>query len=55
MLVNDVVRTLLAVCGQVAIGESIEGQTVMPVDHGAVESQHGETRKTTHIWTPLGC
>ena len=49
MFANNVVRALLPVCGQVAIGQVVAGQTLVSRDSGAFENRQGETWKPTHV------
>ena len=49
MFTNNIVRALLPVCIQVAIGQVVAGQTPMSRDSGAFEIHQGETWKPTHV------
>ena len=46
---NNVVRALFSVGGQVAIGQVVSGQTLVPHDAGAVGNRQGETWKSAHV------
>ena len=46
---NNIVRVLLSVCSQVAIGQVVAGQTLVSRDSGAFENSLGETWKSTHV------
>ena len=46
---NNDVCALLLICGQVAIGKVVAGQTVVPRYSGAFENRQGETWKPTHV------
>ena len=46
---NNVVRVLLSVCGEVAIGQVVAGQTLVSRYSGAFENRQGETWKPTHV------
>ena len=46
---NTIVRALLSVCSQVAIGQVVAGQTLVSRDSGAFENRQGETWKSTHV------
>ena len=46
---NNAVRALLSVGGQVAIGQVVAGQTLVPHDAGAVENRQGETWESAHV------
>ena len=46
---NNIVRALLSVGSQVAIGQVVGGQTLVSRDSGAFENHQGETRKSTHV------
>ena len=46
---NNVVRALLPVGGQVAIGQVVAGQTLVPHDAGAVENRQGEAGESAHV------
>ena len=45
---GDIVRSLLAVGRQVAVGEAIAGQALVAGDPGAFENREREARKPTH-------
>ena len=49
VFVNDVVRALLPVCGQVAIGQVVAGQTLGSRYSCAFENHQGETCRPTHV------
>ena len=44
---NNIVRALLSVCSQVAIGQVVEGQTLLSRDSVAFENRQRETLKST--------
>ena len=46
---NNIVRALLSVCSQVAIGQVVAGLTLVSRDSGAFEDCQGETWKSTHV------
>ena len=46
---NDIVRTLLAVGRQVAVGEMIAGQALVTEDPGAFKNREREARKRAHV------
>ena len=49
MFANNVVRVLLSVCGEVAIGQVVAGQTLVSRYSGAFENRQGETWKPIHV------
>ena len=49
MCVNNVVRALLSVGGQVAIDQVVAGQTLVPHDAGALENRQGGTWESAHV------
>ena len=49
MCANNVVRALLPAGGQLAIGQVVAGQTLVPHDAGAVENRQGETWGSAHV------
>ena len=53
VLADDIVRGLLALGHQVAVGEVVAGQTVVAGDPGAFDNLERETRKPA-LWTSLG-
>ena len=46
---DNVVRALLPVGGQVAIGQVVRGQTLVPHDTSAVEKCQGEQWESAHV------
>ena len=46
---NNVVRALLPVCSQVAVGQVVTGQTLVSRDAGAFENREGDTWKSSHV------
>ena len=44
---NNIVRALLSVCSQVAIGQVVAGQTLLSRDSSAFENRQRETWKST--------
>ena len=46
---NDIVRTLLAVGRQVAVGEMIAGQALVTEDPGAFKTREREALKPAHV------
>ena len=46
---NNVVRALLSVRSQVAVGPVVTGRTLMSHDSGAFENRQKETWKSTHV------
>ena len=53
MFTDDIVRALLAVGRQVAVGEVVAGQALVAGDPGAFENHEREARNPT-MWTSLG-
>ena len=49
MCADNVVRALLPVVGQVAIGQVVTGQTLVSHDASAVENRQGETWESAHV------
>ena len=49
MSTGDIVRALLAVGSQVAVGEVVAGQALVAGDPGALENREREPRKPTHV------
>ena len=49
MFANNIVRALLSVCSQVAIGHVVAGQTLVSRDSGAFENHQREAWKSTHV------
>ena len=49
MFRDDIVRALLAVGRQVAVGEVVEGQVLVAGGPGAFENRGREARKRTHV------
>ena len=49
MFENNIVRALLSVCSQFAIGQVVAGQTLASRYSGAFEHRQGETWKPTHV------
>ena len=46
---DDIVRSLLAVCRQVAVGEVIAGQALVTGDAGVFDNREREAQKPTHV------
>ena len=46
---DDIVRALLTVGRQVAVGEVIVGQALVAEDTGALKNREREGRKPTHV------
>ena len=46
---NNIVRALLSVYSQVAVGQVFAGQTLVSRDSGAFENRQRETWKSTHV------
>ena len=46
---NNVLRALLPIGGQVAIGQVVADQALMSHDVSAVETRHGETWESAHV------
>ena len=53
MCANNVVRALLPVGGQVAIGQVVAGQTLVSHDAGAIENRQSR-RGSLPMWTSFG-
>ena len=49
MFANNIVRALLSVCSQIAVGQGVADQTLVSRDSGAFENRQWETRKSTHV------
>ena len=49
MFANNIIRALLSVCSQVALGQVVVGQTLVSRDSGAFEYRPKETWKSTHV------
>ena len=49
MFANNIVRALLSVCSQVAIGQVVAGQTLVSRDSCVFENRQRETWKSTHV------
>ena len=49
VFMNDIVRTLLAVGRQVAVGEMIAGQALVTEDSGAFKNREREARKSAYV------
>ena len=46
---NNIVRVLLSVCSQAAIGQVVAGQTLVSRDSGAFENRQKKTWKSIHV------
>ena len=46
---DDIVRVLLKIGGQVAVGEVIAGQALVAEDAGAFKNREREVRKPAHV------
>ena len=46
---NTIVRALLSVCCQVAVGRVVAGQTLVSRDFGVFENRQRETWNSTHV------
>ena len=46
---NNIVRVLLSVCSQVAIGQVVADQTLVSRYSGAIDNRQGETWKPAHV------
>ena len=49
MFANDIVRALLAVRRQVAVGEVVEGQALVAGKFSTLENREREARQSTHV------
>ena len=49
MCADKVVRALLPVDGQVAIGQVVTNQTLVSHDTSAVENRHGQPWESAHV------
>ena len=49
VFVNAIVRALLSVCSQIAIGQMVASRTLVSRYSGAFENRLGETWKSTHV------
>ena len=49
MFTDDIVRALLAVGRQVAVGDVVAGQSLVIGDPGTFENREREARKPTHV------
>ena len=54
MFTNEIVRAMLAVGRQVAVGELVAGQALVAGGPGASEDREREARKPLPMWTSLG-
>ena len=49
MFANNIVRALLSVCSQVAVGQVVADQTLVSRDSGAFENRERQTWKYTNV------